>query len=945
MRRVDHTGLCMRAAGLLRRVAVCIVTVSLGLGADVCIAGQRVLLLSPPEWATVASSYESYYESLVPECGERVSDVVVKSTTTLGDSDSDGLREWEDVKAWICQEMGGSGADGVVLFGDWAAVPPGPEGADYEPIDELLTDCDGDGSGDIPLGRMPVTSLLEATRAMSKTTVMWGLSPYHTSSVAWRDRALGTAGDSPNVGYDGVVPTSIVVHGVADVVDQVLPGVTGGCWDGSWKTASQIPDLADRVEWLTDRINEGAAIWFIGGTVGSRHSLGAFAFDDNYYYSGGYLDPALLGNSSRLTFAFGETCELGRLDRDEWGIGLLQKLYATTSAGIWGWIGSTGAVDVGTAVRLGNHFVEALMIGGGCDDAASVGQAWSAAKQAIRAQGWCDLETVASMSLFADPMVRLPLWAKRMSVDAIHPVDTGQGPHRPYPNQWTRRHTHWRNGTYPEHGFDDQSTWVWTASKGELCLDFPDPSGPGSGPLCEYEPGYERAWYRCRSGVDTDCSTAAQITVSVTEGIGSSLYTCNATDTTFAINFRQHTSGGCPIMQVWKNGAWTDKNSVLIRSAYDVAASVVQDDYYLIQEQNFAASPSIDFRVRESEQGEVTTLDYAQLLVVDHATSVKVWTSQTGARWQGTGPWVPTIVRIKDGPSLEDELEAAGDTQTIAVAEGDSVMAVFADTTGSSSIGLVMVQGRYKPEATASLQGGYPKGMRFDDSYLTGHGQRIMPRKEWYTAVADSPRVVRGDGIADTVVLCVGEYHELDQIALVTSASTYSGVVTKEVTVATHSVDGNVLSAVNAIGGTSTTLDYGEYVQIRFNYPAQSQGTTREWILRLRGAYVGQGQSVVDPGQIATRLSWGIQSLTPNPTRGDVMLYYNRGGSADFRLALFDVTGRTVRVLSEGEGTPGAIFVRWDGKDGRGRRAASGVYFLRMSEGDRNDERKVVLIR
>ncbi len=60
------------------------------------------------------------------------------------------------------------------------------------------------------------------------------------------------------------------------------------------------------------------------------------------------------------------------------------------------------------------------------------------------------------------------------------------------------------------------------------------------------------------------------------------------------------------------------------------------------------------------------------------------------------------------------------------------------------------------------------------------------------------------------------------------------------------------------------------------------------------------------------------------------------------RLLIYDVRGRTVRMLSnDGAGAPQ---LAWDGRDARGRPVASGVYFLRYQDGATAAAGKVVMV-
>jgi len=98
----------------------------------------------------------------------------------------------------------------------------------------------------------------------------------------------------------------------------------------------------------------------------------------------------------------------------------------------------------------------------------------------------------------------------------------------------------------------------------------------------------------------------------------------------------------------------------------------------------------------------------------------------------------------------------------------------------------------------------------------------------------------------------------------------------------------------------------------------------------------------------------------PNPFEGATSIDFvvpgpSESAAAGFRpagepryhvsLAVYDVSGRVVRRLIEEPRAPGRYRIAWDGKDGGGRRAASGVYFARLSAGGSTVCRKMLIMR
>jgi hypothetical protein len=82
---------------------------------------------------------------------------------------------------------------------------------------------------------------------------------------------------------------------------------------------------------------------------------------------------------------------------------------------------------------------------------------------------------------------------------------------------------------------------------------------------------------------------------------------------------------------------------------------------------------------------------------------------------------------------------------------------------------------------------------------------------------------------------------------------------------------------------------------------------------------------------------------SPNPAAGSVALPFVLPVSGAVRLAVHDASGRLVRVLAHGELAAGQHQLSWDGRDGRGRAAAGGVYFLRLDSAAGSRRAKIVL--
>lgn len=86
-----------------------------------------------------------------------------------------------------------------------------------------------------------------------------------------------------------------------------------------------------------------------------------------------------------------------------------------------------------------------------------------------------------------------------------------------------------------------------------------------------------------------------------------------------------------------------------------------------------------------------------------------------------------------------------------------------------------------------------------------------------------------------------------------------------------------------------------------------------------------------------------LHQNSPNPFNPQTTIAFELPSPAAVRLAVFDVRGRCVRTLVQGALDAGSHTVAWDGRDARGVRAGSGLYFYKLDAGGASDVRKMVL--
>ncbi len=88
-----------------------------------------------------------------------------------------------------------------------------------------------------------------------------------------------------------------------------------------------------------------------------------------------------------------------------------------------------------------------------------------------------------------------------------------------------------------------------------------------------------------------------------------------------------------------------------------------------------------------------------------------------------------------------------------------------------------------------------------------------------------------------------------------------------------------------------------------------------------------------------------VTGVRPNPFNPRTVVSFDVPRDGRARVAIYDLAGRLVRRLVDGNLTAGRHTVTWDGADDAGRSAAAGVYLLRLADGSAAVSVKLVLAK
>ncbi|MCC7140945.1 MAG: T9SS type A sorting domain-containing protein [Candidatus Eisenbacteria bacterium] len=171
----------------------------------------------------------------------------------------------------------------------------------------------------------------------------------------------------------------------------------------------------------------------------------------------------------------------------------------------------------------------------------------------------------------------------------------------------------------------------------------------------------------------------------------------------------------------------------------------------------------------------------------------------------------------------------------------------------------------------------------------------------------------------------------------------------------THTVVENVQMPIP--GGTPCWSGSQGWKQAMFDLASYAGQTARVRLRFASDGFVSQlgfyvDDLVLDPGVTPTDVgdpalpaATVLLAPGPNPFRDAATIRFALREPAQVRLELFDIAGRRVRSLLDAPLGAGFHLADWNGHTDQGYETSAGIYFVRMTAGDRTFERKVLRIR
>jgi YVTN family beta-propeller protein len=130
-----------------------------------------------------------------------------------------------------------------------------------------------------------------------------------------------------------------------------------------------------------------------------------------------------------------------------------------------------------------------------------------------------------------------------------------------------------------------------------------------------------------------------------------------------------------------------------------------------------------------------------------------------------------------------------------------------------------------------------------------------------------------------------------------------------------------------------------------YEYRDESVRPNRRYFYKLQELVnVGIG-SEYGPYEVSYKLSYELEQNVPNPFNPTTTIRFSIAADSHVRLIVYDVAGRRVRTLVDGNRRADMYKVDWDGRNDSGQQVATGVYFYRITAGKFTHTRKMLLLK
>jgi len=413
-------------------------------------------------------------------------------------------------------------------------------------------------------------------------------------------------------------------------------------------------------------------------------------------------------------------------------------------------------------------------------------------------------------------------------------------------------------------------------------------------------------------------------------------------------SYRRKTSGGstsCPVLFAHDGEQFRQENPLLTACEATGYREVVTDYYHL---KTSVAAPDglIRLELREMED-EITYLEAMQLIAVDHDVSTQVGVSAGGEIFSFTSALEPLAAVDQKGVDQLGALKEK-DGYTFQATESGYLIVTFQQPVQRAALHIEAVvkppcprrdrvaaaPEQPRPTARVALYGG--EDLWLD---LPELAPREVPGNEY--VMIDDP----GGSTDDQIVVRLewDAYYETDFVRLVLPAETPPAIEARELSSATLLLSGSATKGVIGFNDENPlVMRDGDILKMEFDAgDSPAPGEIRDYVILARGRYEP------DPALFGNQLPGRFHLFEnyPDPFNPGTTIEWQLPAAAHTTLDIFNIIGQRVRRLVDEVRPAGCHLIWWDGRNDDHQPVASGVYFYRLSSGDRVSTKKMMLLK
>ena len=397
----------------------------------------------------------------------------------------------------------------------------------------------------------------------------------------------------------------------------------------------------------------------------------------------------------------------------------------------------------------------------------------------------------------------------------------------------------------------------------------------------------------------------------------------------------------CPVLFSHDGNGYREENPLLTACE----ASNYQDDvedYYLVEHASPDGAGTLRFELRELED-EITRLQGLELLVVDAEAGAQVSCSVDGRVSSYRATVSPLSAVDHQGSDVLAALAEADGRRVHYEGPGSITLQFGAE---GSALGFNFTGDR-KPDCPIERGEDGPvivtQDLRVEQLDANGNWVDLgqLPTREHLTQ--ETVLLAPVDGQL-TVRLSWKHNYEADQVIGFVPTERAPRVAALAVDAANfRPVDSARARAWSQVSAERPLLLLkGDVLAFSFaDATRPAEGWERHYVLHAAGRYAPDP----DAEKRASAFGSSLGDNFPNPFNPSTTISYQLPSAQRVTLAVYDESGRLVRSLVSATQAAGPHEVVWDGRDNRGSKVSSGIYFYRLGTDNQVLSRKMTLVK